>query len=90
MGVTIELHIDELAFTGFDRLNTDLLVQAFERELTRLLHRHDLALEHRHDLALEHRDVVAGLPPLPHTTSARSLGVALARSVHGGLVREAP
>ena len=86
MGVNetdIHVEIDELVLTGFDRVNIDLLVQAFQRELTRLLHRRGVHLVDEHDL-------VSGLPALPHTTSARRLGEALARSVHSGLTRGLP
>jgi hypothetical protein len=86
MGVTehIQVEIGELVLTGFSQVNTDLLVQSFERELTRLLGRPGMEPD-----ALE-LDLVNGLPPLPWTASARRLGEALARSVHNGLCRGAP
>lgn len=80
MGVTVE--IGELVLTGFPRVDTDALVESFERELTRLLRQRPAA-------PVGH-DVVTDLPPLPETASARRLGVTLARSVHSGLIRGAP
>ncbi|MCC8250479.1 hypothetical protein [Saccharothrix luteola] len=80
MGVRVR--IDELVLTGFDRLDADLLVESFQRELTRLLR--------RAPVVPVDREVVAGLPVVPRTSSARLLGVALARSVHSGLRRGAP
>jgi len=78
----IRVEIGELVLTGFDRMDTDLLAASFERELTRLLRRHRIA-----PVA---RELVSGLPPLPHTTSAHRLGEALARSVHSALLGGAP
>ncbi|GGP52344.1 hypothetical protein [Saccharothrix coeruleofusca] len=80
MGVRVR--IDELVLTGFGGLDADLLVESFRRELTRLLR--------DAPVALVDREVVAGLPALPRTSSARALGVALARSVHTGLRGGAP
>lgn len=80
MGVTVE--IDELVLTGFGRVDADLLVESFRGELTRLLR--------RHPVVPADRDVVAGLPAVPARSSARALGIALARSVHSGLRRGAP
>lgn len=80
MGVTVE--IDELVLTGFGRVDADVLVESFRRELTRLLL--------RHPVLPAGQEVVAGLPSVPRNSSARALGVALARSVHNGLTRGAP
>ncbi|MGM1062652.1 hypothetical protein [Saccharothrix sp. Mg75] len=81
MGVTVE--IDELVVTGFGRVDADVLVESFRRELTRLLLRAPV------DVPVD-ADVVAGVPAVPRTSSARVLGVALARSVHSGLGGGAP
>lgn len=80
----IRVEIGELVLVGFGHVKTDLLVRAFETELTRLLRESGIA---RRGLEL---DFVGDLPPLPRTTSARRLGEALARSVHKGLSRGAP
>jgi hypothetical protein len=80
VGLTVE--IGELVLAGFGRVDTDVLVQSFERELTRLLR--------QRPVTPVGRDAITGLPPLPRTASARQLGVAIARSVHSGLVRGVP
>ena len=73
--MTVE--IDELVLTGFGRVDADLVAESFRRELARLLR--------RRPVVPSGRDVVAALPAVP--TSAHALGVALARSVHSGLLR---
>ena len=80
----MNVEIDDLVLTGFDRVNTDLVVQAFERELSRLLHQRGVG-----PVAAE-LDLVTDLPAVARTTSPRRLGEALARSVHTGLIRGAP
>jgi hypothetical protein len=80
----VHLDIGELVLTGFPHINPDALLASFERELTRLVHRHGIPLATHADLSL---DTITGLPPLPATTSARRLGAALAHSVHTGLTR---
>ncbi|WP_199439392.1 hypothetical protein [Umezawaea beigongshangensis] len=82
MGVNrVEVHVDELVLTGFGRVDGDLVVRAFQRELTRLLDGDETSV------ARVCADVVDDLPALPRTGSARQLGRALARSVHTGLKR---
>jgi hypothetical protein len=80
----IRVEIGELVLVGFSQVKTDLLVRAFETELTRLLRASGITSR-----GLE-LDLVSGLPPLPRTTSARRLGEALAWSVHKGLSRGTP
>jgi hypothetical protein len=89
MGVSeferIEVDIDELVLTGFGRINPDLVLRAFHRELTRLLHHRPAALASAENGQF---DVLDNLPALPATTSARRLGESLARSVHHGLAHQ--
>ncbi|MBC6463311.1 hypothetical protein HKK72_36565 [Actinomadura sp. HBU206391] len=78
----------ELVLDGFPRVDRDLVAAVFATELTRLFTERrepypagvPLATTTDRDV-----DLLAGLPPLPPTTSSRRLGRALARSVHTGL-----
>jgi hypothetical protein len=82
MGVS--LHVDELVIRGVEgvgRADADRIAHAFTRELDRLLTEQPPAAE-----AVSY-EVVSGVRPLPATTSARSLGRELARSVHRELLR---
>ncbi|MEU7486802.1 hypothetical protein [Streptomyces sp. NPDC042319] len=81
---SFRIDIGELVLDGFDtRLDPDRVVASFERELTRLVG--DRGVPLAADGTPVHLDALAGLPPLPRTTSPARLGEALARSVHAGL-----
>ncbi|WP_328429404.1 hypothetical protein [Streptomyces sp. NBC_00443] len=77
----IRVEIGELALHGF-RVDPERVSDAFERELTRLVHAHGVPLATDGALTLE---ALSGLPPLPAGLSARRLGQQLARAVHEGL-----
>ncbi|WP_369269480.1 hypothetical protein AB5J55_04975 [Streptomyces sp. R11] len=77
----IRVEIGELALHGF-RVDPERVSDAFERELTRLVHAHGVPLATDGALILE---ALSGLPPLPAGLSARRLGQELARAVHEGL-----
>ncbi|MFG2135501.1 hypothetical protein [Streptomyces sp. NPDC048650] len=82
---SFRIDIGELVLDGFDaRVDPDRVSAAFQAELTRLVHERGvpLAAADGSDVAL---DGLAGLPPLPTTTSPVRLGEALARAVHAGL-----
>lgn len=80
----VTVDIGELVLHGLDRrVDPDLLSAAFSAELQRLLTIQGVPLASAG--ANTELDVLAGLPPLPATTSPDRLGVALARSVHAGL-----
>jgi hypothetical protein len=93
----IRVHIEELALDGFERVNGDQVAAAFRRELARLLRRDvsaDGPVAGEAPLAAaadRGYDLISGLT-LParvstQATSARRLGVELARAVHAGLTR---
>lgn len=78
------IDIGELVLDGFDaRLHPERVTAAFERELARLVHERGVPLAA--DGSPVCLDGLAGLPPLPRTTSPARLGEALARAVHAGL-----
>lgn len=78
------IDIGELALDGFDaRLDPERVTAAFEKELARLVRARGVPLAA--DGAGVALDTLAGLPPLPATTSPVRLGEALARAVHAGL-----
>ncbi|POX40296.1 hypothetical protein C3486_14335 [Streptomyces sp. Ru73] len=78
------MDIGELVLTGFDsRIDPDRVQASFERELSRLVRERGVPLAA--DGTPVSLDGLAGLPPLPRTTSPARLGEALARSVHAGL-----
>ncbi|WP_368396404.1 hypothetical protein [Streptomyces sclerotialus] len=81
---SFRIDIGELVLDGFDaRVDPDRVRASFERELTRLVAERGVPLAaNGTPLSL---DGLAGLPPLPRTTSPVRLGEALARSVHAGL-----
>ena len=84
----IEVEVGELVLDGFPRVDGDRVAAAFRRELVRLLetgrgYARDAPVAAAADRSV---DVLAGLPPLPATTSSRRLGRALAQAVHTGLV----
>ncbi|MEU9120279.1 hypothetical protein AB0C96_10520 [Streptomyces sp. NPDC048506] len=78
------IDIGELVLDGFDaRVDAHRVSAAFQTELTRLVRERGVPLAaDGTGVAL---DGLAGLPPLPATTSAVRLGEALARAVHAGL-----
>ncbi|MFI8997174.1 hypothetical protein [Streptomyces sp. NPDC053542] len=81
---SFRIDIGELVLDGFDsRVDPDRLMTSFQRELTRLVG--DRGVPLASDGTPVHLDALAGLPPLPRTTSPARLGEALARSVHAGL-----
>lgn len=82
--ISVRVDIGEIVLHGLDRrVDADLLSAAFSAELQRLLRVQGVPLAAGGtDTEL---NVLAGLPPLPVTTSPDRLGVALARSVHAGL-----
>ncbi|SMC47628.1 hypothetical protein [Kibdelosporangium aridum] len=80
MGVIV-FEINELVLNGFPRVDRDRVSEAFQRELTRLLHVAPPNLESGRTV-----DVVS-LPALPPATSSRRLGEMLARAVHDGVTR---
>ncbi|MFI2211453.1 hypothetical protein [Streptomyces sp. NPDC020141] len=79
---TVRVDIGELVFDGFGRLDPERVSDAFQRELARLVRERGVPVAADGDRALE---ALAGLPPLPATTSPARLGEALARAVHSGL-----
>ncbi|WP_327155173.1 hypothetical protein [Streptomyces tubercidicus] len=82
---TFRIDIGELILDGFDaRVDPDRVSASFERELARLVHERGVPLAA--DGSPVSLDGLAGLPPLPRTTSPARLGEALARSVHAGLM----
>ncbi|MFH8568865.1 hypothetical protein [Streptomyces sp. NPDC017993] len=82
---TFRIDIGELVLDGFDAGVDPARVSAsFERELARLVHERGVPLAA--DGSPVSLDGLAGLPPLPRTTSPARLGEALARSVHAGLM----
>ncbi|MEU6703547.1 hypothetical protein [Streptomyces wuyuanensis] len=78
----VRVNIGELVLDGFDRLDPERVSEAFRSELARLVRERGVPLAADGGRAL---DALAGLPPLPATTSPRRLGQALARAVHEGL-----
>ncbi|GAA0488727.1 hypothetical protein [Streptomyces olivaceiscleroticus] len=81
---SFRIDIGELVLDGFDaRVDPDRVMTSFQRELTRLVHERGVPLAA--DGSPVSLDALAGLPPLPRTTSPARLGEALARSVHAGL-----
>jgi hypothetical protein len=80
---TVRVEIGELALEGFDRVDSDRVSAAFERELARLVRERGVPLAA--DGADARLDLLSGLPALPATTSPGRLGEALARAVHAGL-----
>ncbi|WP_030254216.1 hypothetical protein [Streptomyces violens] len=81
---SFRIDIGELVLDGFDsRVDPDRVMTSFERELTRLVR--DRGVPLAADGSPVSLDGLAGLPPLPRTTSPTRLGEALARSVHAGL-----
>lgn len=78
----VRVEIGELVLDGFDRLDPERVSEAFRSELARLVRERGVPLAADGGRAL---DALAGLPPLPATTSPRRLGQALARAVHEGL-----
>ncbi|MFI2257708.1 hypothetical protein OHU45_14195 [Streptomyces tubercidicus] len=82
---SFRIDIGELVLDGFDaRVDPDRVSASFERELARLVHERGVPLAA--DGSPVSLDGLAGLPPLPRTTSPARLGEALARSVHAGLM----
>ncbi|MEU9112632.1 hypothetical protein AB0D04_12725 [Streptomyces sp. NPDC048483] len=81
---SFRIDIGELVLDGFDsRVDPARVTAAFETELTRLVRERGVPLAaDGTGVAL---DGLAGLPPLPATTSPVRLGEALARAVHAGL-----
>ncbi|MFI7101156.1 hypothetical protein ACIBK8_17500 [Streptomyces sp. NPDC050161] len=80
----VRIDIGELALTGFGTgLDPDRVSASFTRELTRLVRERGVPLAA--DGTGVTLDSLAGLPPLPATTSPARLGEALARAVHAGL-----
>lgn len=86
MGVTdprrVDIEIGELVLSGFEHVDHDLVVDAFRRELHRLVRDRGVPLAENADVSV---DLLRGLPPLPATTTPHRLGAALARAVHTGL-----
>lgn len=86
MGVTdprrVDIEIGELVLSGFEHVDHDLVVDAFRRELHRLVRDRGVPLAENTDVSV---DLLRGLPPLPATTTPHRLGAALARAVHTGL-----
>ncbi|MGP3927111.1 hypothetical protein [Streptomyces sp. 8N616] len=81
---SFRIDIGELVLDGFDaRVDPDRVTAAFQTELTRLVRERGVPLAA--DGAGRALDALAGLPPLPATTSPVRLGEALARAVHAGL-----
>lgn len=81
---SFRVDIGELVLDGFDaRVDPDRVSAAFQTELTRLVHERGVPLAA--DGTGVTLDGLAGLPPLPATTSPVRLGEALARAVHAGL-----
>ncbi|WP_411145378.1 hypothetical protein [Streptomyces sp. x-80] len=81
---TFRIDIGELVLDGFDsRIDPDRVSAAFQSELTRLVRERGVPLAA--DGAGVTLDGLAGLPPLPATTSPVRIGEALARAVHAGL-----
>jgi hypothetical protein len=79
----IRVEIERLTLTGMRRGQRDRVVEAFQRELTRLL-----AAGGRPGLSAGSRDRVTGGVPLAPTTDPRRLGLRLARSVHATLLEQ--
>ncbi|MFI6768303.1 hypothetical protein [Streptomyces sp. NPDC050355] len=82
---SFRIDIGELVLDGFDaaRVDPGRVSAAFRTELTRLVRERGVPLAaDGTGVAL---DGLAGLPPLPATTSPVRLGEALARAVHAGL-----
>lgn len=79
---TVRVEIGELVLDGFDRVDPDRVLAAFQAELTRLVRKRGVPLADRDGAEL---DELSGLPALPATTSPARLGEALARAVHAGL-----
>ncbi|WAP54495.1 hypothetical protein PS467_06075 [Streptomyces luomodiensis] len=80
----VHVDIGELALSGFDaRIDPDRVRTAFQTELTRLVRERGVPLTA--DGESREFEALAGLPPLPATTSPARLGEALARAVHAGL-----
>ncbi|MFG2290020.1 hypothetical protein ACGFOU_28590 [Streptomyces sp. NPDC048595] len=82
---SFRIDIGEMVLDGFDaaRVDPDRVSAAFQAELTRLVRERGVPLAaDGTGVAL---DSLAGLPPLPATTSPVRLGEALARAVHAGL-----
>ncbi|MGP3982002.1 hypothetical protein [Streptomyces sp. KR80] len=81
---SFRIDIGELVLDGFDpRVDPDRVTAAFQMELTRLVRERGVPLAA--DGTGRALDGLAGLPPLPATTSPVRLGEALARAVHAGL-----
>ncbi|MEU8785447.1 hypothetical protein [Streptomyces sp. NPDC048637] len=81
---SFRIDIGALVLDGFDaRIDPDRVSDAFRSELTRLVHERGVPLAA--DGAGVALDGLAGLPPLPATTSPVRLGEALAHAVHAGL-----
>ncbi|MFJ9854115.1 hypothetical protein [Streptomyces sp. NPDC101150] len=82
---SFRIDIGELVLDGFDaaRVDPDRVSAAFRNELTRLVRERGVPLAA--DGAGVALDGLAGLPPLPATSSPARLGEALARAVHAGL-----
>ncbi|UUN25135.1 hypothetical protein [Streptomyces sp. FIT100] len=80
---TVRVDIGELVLDGFARgVDPERVSAAFRAELARLVRERGVPLAADGGRAM---DGLAGLPPLPATTSARRLGQELARAVHAGL-----
>ncbi|WP_242641276.1 hypothetical protein [Streptomyces kasugaensis] len=81
---TFRIDIGELVLDGFDsRIDPERVSAAFQGELTRLVRERGVPLgANGAGVTL---DGLAGLPPLPATTSPVRIGEALARAVHAGL-----
>ncbi|MBO0655496.1 hypothetical protein J1792_22770 [Streptomyces triculaminicus] len=78
----VDIEIGELVLSGFEHVDHDLVVDAFRRELHRLVRDRGVPLAENADVSV---DLLRGLPPLPATTTPHRLGAALARAVHTGL-----
>ncbi|MGW1375380.1 hypothetical protein ACWD6P_14040 [Streptomyces sp. NPDC002446] len=82
---SFRIDIGELVLDGFDaRVDAGRVSAAFQAELARLVHERGVPLAAADGAAVS-LDGLAGLPPLPATTSPARLGEALARAVHAGL-----
>ncbi len=82
---SFRIDIGEMVLDGFDaaRVDPDRVSASFQAELARLVRERGVPLAaDGTGVAL---DGLAGLPPLPATTSPVRLGEALARAVHAGL-----
>ncbi len=80
----VRIDIGELVLDGFaSGVDAERVSAAFQRELARLVREGGVPLAA--DGAGVAVDGLAGLPPLPATTSPVRIGQALARAVHAGL-----